>query len=110
MTILSDAGNMRFACRIAKARIHITQTQTHTLTHMLIIFSTYCFSMAIMVARTHLNVTLYVHCPSSNVILAIYAKVLQAVSFFQASPTKPGTHPPSQPCLPNDAPNSFSFI
>jgi len=27
-------------------------------------FNTWCFSTATMVVRTHLNVTLYVHCPS----------------------------------------------
>jgi hypothetical protein len=32
--------------------------------HTLIIFNTYCFSMARMVTRTRLNVTLYVHCLS----------------------------------------------
>ena len=41
---------IRIACWIPKA------TNTHRFCN------TYCFSIATMVARTHLNVTLYVHC------------------------------------------------
>ena len=54
---------MRIACWIpkatntrARARTH---THTHTHTHRL--FNTRCFSVATMVARTCLTVTLYVH-------------------------------------------------
>jgi len=43
---------VRFACWITKP--------THTRTHR--ICNIYCFSTATMVARTRLNVTLYVHC------------------------------------------------
>jgi hypothetical protein len=46
------------ACWIPKATN--THTQTHTHTHKLC--NTHCFSTATMVARTRLNVTLYVQC------------------------------------------------
>ena len=46
--------NIRFACRITKARI-----QTHAQ-----ICNTYCFSTAKIVTRTRLSGTLYVHCLS----------------------------------------------
>jgi hypothetical protein len=48
--------HMCFACWITKV------THTHTHTHTLRIYNTYCFSTATMVTRTHLNVTLYIHC------------------------------------------------
>jgi hypothetical protein len=41
------------------ARAH---TLSHSLTHSLTICNTHCFSTTKMVARTRLNVTLYVHC------------------------------------------------
>ena len=49
---------MRIALWIPKA------TNTHTHTHTLRIRNIYCFSTATGVARTRLNVTSYVHCPS----------------------------------------------
>ena len=45
---------MRVACWISKA--------THTNTHTLRIFNTYCFPAATMAVRTRLNNTLYLHC------------------------------------------------
>jgi len=38
--------------------------------HTLRISNTYCFFTATMVARTHLNVTLYVHCLSCLILIS----------------------------------------
>ena len=64
---------MCIACCITKAthtralaRVH---THTHTHTHTLKICKTYCFSTAIIIARHHLNVTLYTHCLSCQIFL-----------------------------------------
>ena len=53
---------MRIACWIIKG----TDTHTHT------ICNTYCFSIATMVARTCLNVTLQAHCLSG--LKSLYSK------------------------------------
>jgi hypothetical protein len=69
---------MRIACCVAKvthtrARTHAstrthTRTHTHTHTHRLSICNIYSFSTATIVARTRLNVRLYVQCLSSSAI------------------------------------------
>ena len=52
---------LRIACRITS----YTHTHTHTThTHTLRICNTYCFSTTTIVARTHLRVTLHIHCLS----------------------------------------------
>jgi len=66
----------RIACWTTKdfARAH-ANTHTHTPR----IYNTYCFSMAIMVTRTPLNVTLYVH----SLSCIIYFRVLPCLSFLR---------------------------
>jgi len=62
---------MRSACGISKAR------------HTLRICNTYCFSTAIMVARTHLSVTLYVHCLSCVIEFPLVIAILVTVKILE---------------------------
>jgi hypothetical protein len=62
--LILDRPQMRIkhgecALHAGKLRLH---THTHTHTHTLRIRNTFCFSTAVMVTRTRLIVTLYVHC------------------------------------------------
>jgi hypothetical protein len=61
----------RLACWIIRlhAQVHDrapmpTHARARTHTYTLRIYNTYCFSTATVVTRTHLNVTLHVHCVS----------------------------------------------
>jgi len=70
-------GCMRTAGWIAKS----PQIHTHTLTHTLRIFYTYCFSNATMVARTRPTVTII---RTSRVILNLDVATVRSVAFSKA--------------------------
>jgi hypothetical protein len=73
MTVQCCAEYMRFPFRITKARI-----QTHK------IFYTHFLSTATMVARTHLNVRLYLHCLScfcNTLLISVEDNFVISVSF-----------------------------
>jgi hypothetical protein len=52
------------------AHVHYV-LDTYGYKHTLTICNTYCFSTAKMVSRTHLHITLYVHCMSCLVCLCL---------------------------------------
>jgi len=70
---------IRIACWIPKA----TNTHTHTHTHTHRLYYTHCFSTATMVARTRLNVTLYVHCLSCYLSLALRILTSRCVKLYR---------------------------
>ena len=57
-------------------RLHV---RTHTHKHTLTICNTHCFSTTTMVARTGLNITLYVHCLCFSITRS-YTPYINAVS------------------------------